>query len=129
MTREEIDFNIKSISDMFIDYINYIDIIDFTDSNEKAFVTSSTLIANSSKSSYTSIQALEEIKKDSLTEFELITKFDTTIYNLCFEIYGIVNGDVFDKIITANDLNAFNRTDIDPNNPIIKKGTKIIYYK
>ena len=127
--REEIDFNIKSINDMFIDYINYIDSISFTDSNEKVYVTSDTLISNTHKSSYTSIQSLEEQKKDSLVEYELITKSDTTIFNLCFEIYNIVDDDVFDKIIVANDLQAFNRTDIDPNNPVIRKGTKIIYYK
>lgn len=129
ITREEIDFNIKAINDMFIAFINHTDSIEFIDSNEKVYVTSNTLISNTHKSSYTSIQYLEEQKKESLIEYELITEFDTTIFNLCFKIYGIVNDDVFDKIIVANDLQAFNRTDIDPNNPVIRKGTKIIYYK
>ena len=129
ITREELDFKIDSINDMFTDYINYIDSLEFTDSNEKVYFTSDTLISNTHKSVYTSIQELEEQKKDSLIEYELITKTDTTIFNLCFEIYGIVDDDIFDKIITANDLQAYNRTDIDPNNPVIRKGTKIIYYK
>jgi hypothetical protein len=129
VTREELDSKITAINEMFIDYIDYIDSISFTDENEKVYVTSETLISNTHKSVYSSVQSLEEQKKDSLLEYELTTKSDTTLFNLCFEIYTVVTDDLFDKLITANDLQAYNRTDIDPNDPIIRKGTKIIYYK
>lgn len=129
MTRSEIEFNIASINEMFLDYIEYVDSIEFIDNNEKEHIISDTLINNTKKSSYSSVQYLEELKQNSLAEFIYTTKIDTTLFNICFEIYGIVDDDNFDKIITANDLQAYNRNDIDPNNPIIKKGTEIIYYK
>jgi hypothetical protein len=129
ITKAEIEFNIESINDMFLEYIEYIDSISFTDSNEREYETSDTLINNVKKASFNSIQYLEELKKDSLTEFILTTKQDTTLFNLCFEIYSVVNDDNFDRLITANDLEAYNRNDINPNSPIIKKGTQIIYYK
>lgn len=114
---------------MLIDYIEYIDSVEYTDINEKEYVTSEIIISNIKKATYNSVQFLEEQKKDSLTEYELITESDTTILNLCFDIYKTVTDDLIEKLIIANDLHAYNRTDIDPNDPIIRKGTKIIYYK
>lgn len=129
ITNVEIEYNIEFINNMFVDYIEYIDSVSYTDTDEKEYTTSETLVSNVKKASFNSIQYLEELKKDSLTEFEYIPTQDTTIFNICFEVYGVVNDETFDKIIIANDLMAYNRLDIDANEPIIKKGTKIIYYK
>lgn len=128
-TKAEIESNIVFINEMYIDYVEYIDSLEYIDSNEKEYTTSNTLVANTQKSSYTSVQYLEELIKDSLTEFTFIPNQDTTLFNICFEVYGVVNDDNFEKLIVANDLATYNRNDIDPNNPIIKKGTPILYYK
>lgn len=128
-TKVELENTITSINDIFLQFIEYIDSLSFTDSNDKEYTTSETLISNTKKSAYSSIQYLEELKKDGLTEFSITPVQDTTIFDLCFLTYKIVNDENIDKLINANDLLAYNRTDIDPNNPIIKKGTKILYYK
>ena len=84
---------------------------------------------NSKRSTYSSIQYIQELKKDSLTEYSISQDQDTTIFDLCFLTYKTVNEENMNKLIIANDLQGINRIDIDPNDPIIKKGTKIIYYK
>lgn len=129
-TRVELDYTIETINSLLYDYIEYVDSLEYTESEtEKEYFTSETILANVKKTAYTSIQQLGEDKKDSLSEYVIIPIQDTTIFNLCFEIYGVVDDETFDKIIIANDLMAFDRTDIDPNDPIIKKGTRILYYK
>ncbi len=128
-TKADIEFTIESINQMYAEYIEYIDSIEFTDTNEKEYVTSDTILSNTKDSSDSSVQYLQELIKDSLTEFTYIPDQDTTLFNICFEVYGQVSDDNFDKIIIANDLATYDRTDIDPNDPIIKKGTKILYYK
>jgi len=127
--RADLDYQIKAISELFDDFIEFNDSIDITDSDEKKYQTSDTLLYNTKVCAISAIQFLEQQKRDSLTEYEYITKQDSTIYNICFEVHGIVNDETMEQLIEANDLFAFNRTDIDPNNPIIKKNTKIIYYK
>jgi len=128
-TKVELKNTINSINELYNQYIAYIDSLVYIDSNNKSYTTSETLIANTKKSTYSSIQYLEVLKKDGLTEFSITPIQDTTIFDLCFLTYKVVNDENIEKLITANDLHAYNRTDIDPNNPIIKKGTKIIYYK
>jgi len=128
-TKVELDYNIHIINLLFFNYIEYIDSLDYIDSNDKQYYTSETLIGNTKKSAYSSIQYIEELKKDGLTEYSIFTVQDTTLFELCFNIYGVVDDDNFDKLITANDLLTYDRLDIDPNNPIIRKGTKITYYK
>lgn len=128
-TKTDIEFQITELTLMYDDFITYNDSINFTDENEKVYVTSDTILSNTKKSSETSIQQLQQEKIDSLIEYELITTEDTTLFNICFEIYGVLTDDNFDQLIVANDFEAFNRTDIDPNDPIIKRGTKLIYYK
>lgn len=128
-TKVELDYNIQIINILFYDYIEYIDSLEYIDSNDKQYFTSETLINSTKKSAYSSIQYIEELKKDGLTEYSIFPIQDTTLFDLCFNVYGVVDDDNFDKLITSNDLMAYNRLDIDPNNPIIRKGTKIIYYK
>jgi hypothetical protein len=128
-TIADIEFKITSINELFDDYITYSDSISFTDENQKQFVTSDTLLFNTRVSKETSIQSLEETKKNSLNEFTLTLTEDTTLYNVCFQAYGVVNDDLFDQLIIANDLTGLNRTDIDPNDPLLRKGMVFIYYK
>lgn len=128
-TIPEINSHIVVLAEMFADFIEYNDSISFTDENQKEYLTSDTLIKNTEKSNYTSIQTLEELKKDGLNEFKHEVKSDTTLLNLCFLLYKQITEDNIDKLIVANDLLAYDRVDIDPNNPIIKKGSQIVYYK
>jgi hypothetical protein len=129
ITKADIEYQITAITELFDEFITYNDSVTFTDSNEKNYVTSDTILYNAKKSSETAIQELEQQKRDSLTEYELTPNQDTTIFNICFAVYGSVTESNMNQLIIANDLHAINRTDIDPNNPIIKKNTKIIYYK
>lgn len=129
INKVELDYNIQIINTLFENYIEYIDLLQYINENEKYYFTSETLISNTKKTAYNSIQYLQELKKDSLKEYYFFPIQDTTLFDLCFSIYGIVNDDNFDKLIISNDLLAYNRIDINPNDPIIKKGTKIIYYK
>lgn len=128
-TIQDIDFQIAALNELYEDFLTHNDSIDITDENQKVYVTTESLLYNTKVCSDTSIQKLEQVKRDSLVEYEYITKEDTTIFNICSTVYKVVNDTNFDMLITANDLDAFNRTDIDPMNPLIKKGTKIIYYK
>lgn len=128
-TIPEINAHIAALNDMFNDFIEYNDSVTFTDQNQQEYITSDTIIKNTEKSTYTAIQSLEEIKKDGLNEFKHLVQSDTTILNLCFILYGQITDANIDKLIVANDLLAFDNTDIDPNNPIILKGQEIIYYK
>lgn len=128
-TLTDIQYQIDFLKELFDDYIQHNDSVSFTDENLKEYVTSDTLLSNTAKSSQTAIQELENEKNNSLIEYEYIVPNDTTIFNICFATYGIVNETNIEQLIDANDLHAFNRTDIDPNDPIIKRGTKILYYK
>jgi hypothetical protein len=128
-TVAEINNQIEILKQMFADYIAYNDGIDFTGENEKIYTTSETLLQNTEKTNYTAIQELEEIRQTSLTERKLTLVSDTTIYNVCFEIYNQITEDLINNLIIANDLGTNNRNDIDPNDPILKKGMVIIYYK
>lgn len=127
--KQDIDFQIKALTALYADFIDYNDSIDFTDTNQNTFVVSDTLLSNTQKVIQTSIQELEKQKRESLIEYNFTPKMDTTLYNLCFELYGVINEDNLVLLIDANDFQGINRTDIDPLNPIIKKNTKIIYYK
>jgi len=128
-TVTELNYQIGVLAQMFEDFIAYNDSISFTDANQKEYVTSDTLVKNTEKANYSAIQELEEIKKNSLNEFVYKTISDTTLLNLCFLLYNIVTDENIDKLIIANDFLAYDRTDIDPNDPIIKKGIEVIYYK
>jgi len=129
MTIPEIDSQIAVLVEMFNDFIAYNDAIAFTDENNKSYITSDTLISNTEISNNTAIQALEELKKDSLTQYVHTVIQDTTIFNLCFELYGEITDENIEKLIIANDFLAYDRTDIDPNSPIIKRGVNVMYYK
>ena len=129
MTIPEINQQITVLTDMFADFIEYNDSVSFTDENQREYITSDTLIANTEKSNYSALESLQELKKDGLNEFKHDVKSETTLLNLCFELYGQITEDNIDKLIVANDLLAFDRIDIDPNNPTILKGSQIIYYK
>ena len=113
---------------MYSDYVEYIDSLYHVDSDQKAYTTLDTLAANVKKTAYTSVQYLETEKKNSLTPYTIALSQDSTLFGLCFLIYGSVNDELIDKLIEANDLLAYNRLDIDPNNPIIPRGTNITYY-
>ncbi len=128
-SKVELDYTINVINTLFYEYIEYIDSLYFIDENNKEYYTSDTLIANTKKSAYSSVQYIEELKKDGLIEYQIFPVSDTTLFNICFEVYGNVDDENFDKLINANDFLAYDRDDIDPNDPVIKKGTKIIYYK
>lgn len=128
-TAQEINSQIAILEQMFADYIEYNDSIDFVGENEEIYNTSSTLLQNTEIANYSAIQELEEIRKNSLIERKTILSNDTTLYNVCFELYGQITEDVIDSLIIANDLGTINRNDIDPNDPILKKGMEIIYYK
>jgi hypothetical protein len=128
-TRADIDYYINFINTMYDDFVEYADSLEYTDSDEKTYSISDTLVENTKKSVYTSLQYLEEQKKNSLQEFSHTVISDTTIIDLCFELYKEVNEENIETLYTANDLYAYNRSDIDPNNPIILKGTVIKYYK
>jgi hypothetical protein len=114
---------------MFEDFIVYNDTVSFTDSDQKEYVTSDTLILNVEKSTNSAIQALQELKKTSLNEYTYTTVEETTLLNLCFFLYGQVTEENIEKLINANDLHAYNRVDVDPVNPIIQRNTLITYYK
>jgi len=129
ITKQDVDFQISSINELYDDFIVYVDSINITDSNELVYVTSDTLLSAVKKCKETSIQSLEEQKRDSLTEYSYTSNSDSTLFNICFEIYGTVNEENIEQLIVANDLQALNRLDINPMNPMIKKNTKIIYYK
>lgn len=129
VTKTDIEYQINALQELYDDFITYNDSISITDTNEKDYVTTDTLLENTQKCAQTSIQELEQQKRDSLVEYEYITTEDTTLFNICFRVHGVVNETNWEQLIVANDLNAFNRTDLDPNNPIIKKNTTIIYYK
>lgn len=129
LLKEDLQYQIDALNDMYDEFIAYNDSIDITDSNEKKFVTSNTLLSATQKCVQTAIQEIEQQKRDSLTEYVYTANQDTTLFNICFEVYKVVNETNIQQLITANDLSAFNRTDIDPNNPVIKKNTNIIYYK
>jgi Txe/YoeB family toxin of Txe-Axe toxin-antitoxin module len=128
-TRVEINNQIGVLNELLEDFISYNDAISFTDSNQKVYVTSDTLVENVKKSNYSAIQALEELKKTSLTQYEYVTQQDTTILNLCFILYGQITEENITKLLEANDFQAFNTLDFDPNDPIIKRETTVIYYK
>jgi hypothetical protein len=125
----DIEYQINILTELYEDYVTYNDSLDIIDENEKLFVVSDTLLANTQKSSETAIQELQQQKENSLKSYNFTTTEATTLFNICFEIYGTVDDDKFQTLIDANDLMAFNRTDIDPLNPIIPKDTLIIYYK
>lgn len=129
VTRTEIDYQISVLVQMLDEYVEYNDSVTFTDENQKEYVTSDTLVKNTERTNYTAIQELEEVKKDSLNEFIYPVIKDTTLLNLCFLLYNKVTDENIDKLIVSNDLLAYDRLDIDPNNPIIEKGTEIIYFK
>jgi hypothetical protein len=129
MTVVEINAQIQAINDMFDDFILYNDSVSFTDSDQKDYVTSDTLLLNVEKSNNSAIQALQELKKSSLNEYTYRVVQDTTLLNLCFFLYGQVTEDSIERLINANDFHAYNRLDIDPIDPVIKKDTIIIYYK
>lgn len=129
MLRSEIDYNINLINTMYDNYVEYVDSVSYTDTDEKVYSISDILIENTKKSVYNSLQYLEEIKKQSLKEYKLTLKEDTTLLNLCFEVYTQVTEENIQKLIDANDLLAYNRNDIDPYNPVLKRGMEIIYYK
>lgn len=128
-TAQDINSHIDILKQMFADYIAYNDSIDFTGENETIYITSDSLLKNVEITNHTAIQELEQIRKSSLTERKLILINDTTLYNICFELYGQITEDLMNNLIVANDLGAINRIDIDPNNPILYKGMEIIYYK
>jgi len=128
-TITDIEYQIKILTELYDEYIAYNDSLDITDENEKVYVVSDTLLANVQKSSDTAIQELHQQKANSLKEYTTTTTEDTTLYNLCFDIYKTVDDDKFDGLYELNDLMAKNRTDIDPLNPIIPKGTLIKYNK
>jgi hypothetical protein len=128
-TVQEINNQIQVLQQMFADYIEYNDSIDFIGENEKIYTTSETLLKNTEITNYTAIQELERIKKASLTERKIKLISNTTLYNLCFDLYGQINDSIIDNLIIANDLGAINRNDIDPNDPILKKDMVIVYYK
>jgi hypothetical protein len=127
--KSEIDFQITSLNELYDEFIAYNDSVSFTDNNQLKYATSDTLLFNTKKCFQTAIQQLEQDKQLSLTEYTYTPKNDTTIINLCYEVFGIVNDTNIDNLITANDLHCLNRKDIDPNSPIIKKNTRIVYYK
>lgn len=129
MTVQEIDNQIQVLQQMFADYIEYNDSIDFIGENEKIYITSETLLKNTEVTNHTGIQGLENIKKTSLTERKFKIISDTTLFNVCFELYGQITEAIIDNLIIANDLGTINRNDIDPNDPILKKDMVIIYYK
>ena len=125
----DIEYQINVLTELYEDYVIYNDSLDITDENEKVYVVSDTLLSNVQISSKTAIQELQQQKNNSLKSYNYTTTEDTTLFNICFEIYGNVDEDEFQTLLDANDLMAFNRTDIDPLNPIIPKNTVIIYYK
>lgn len=129
MLRSEIDYNIDTINSIYDEFIEYVDSVSYTDNDEKEYTITDTLIENTKKSIYNSIQYLEELKKESLTEYSITLIEDSTLLNICFQVYNQVTEENIEKLIDANDLHAYNRNDIDPNSPIIPKGTKIIFYK
>ena len=129
MTIVEINAQIAALYEMFEDFISYSDTISFTDSDHKEYVTSDTLLSNVEKSNNSAIQALQELKKTSLNEYSYTVVQDTTLLNLCFQLYNKVTEENIEKLINANDFQAYNRNDIDPVNPIIRRGTNVIYYK
>jgi hypothetical protein len=129
MTIVEIEAQIKAIYEMYEDFISYNDSISYTDINQKKYVTSDTLLLNTEKSNNSAIQALQELKKTSLNEYKFKVIQDTTLLSLCFQFYNQVTEDNIEKLINANDFQAINRTDIDPVDPIIKRGAIITYYK
>lgn len=128
-TVQEINNQIKILGQMFADYIEYNDSIDFIGENEKIYVTSETLLKNTEITNYTAIQELEKLKKASLTERKIKLISDTTLFNVCFELYGKITEANINNLIIANDLGTINRNDIDPNDPILKKDMVVIYYK
>jgi hypothetical protein len=127
--KSEIEFQITSLNELYDEFIAYNDSVSFTDYNQLKYVTSDTLLFNTKKCFQTAIQQLEQDKQLSLTEYVYTTKIDTTLINICYEVYGIVNDTNIDNLIEANDLMCLNRNDINPNSPIIKKNTRIVYYK
>lgn len=129
MTKADIEYQITVLTEMHSDFIDFNDTVSFTGDYQLEYVTADIILANVQKSSYTAIQELEQQKRDSLIEYEFITASETTLFNICFEIYGVINDDKWESLIEANDLYGLNRTDIDPNSPTIPKNTKIIYYK
>lgn len=129
MTVQEIDSQISALNDMFEDFIAFNDQISFTDNNQKAYVTSDTILDSVEKANNSAIQYLQELKKLSLNEYVYKTNQDTTILNLCFMLYGQITDENVDKIISANDFLCFNTFGPDPNDPIIKKNTLVTYYK
>lgn len=128
-TKTDILYQITELSQMHDDFISYNDSINFTDENQKVYVTTDSLLSNTKVSSETAIQALIIEKQNSLIEYVYIVKNDTTLLNICFDVGLNMTEENIESLIDANDLQAFNRTDIDPNEPIIKRGTEIIYYK
>ncbi len=128
-TAQEIDGQIAILNQMFADYIEYNDSIDVVGTNKEIFNTSSTLLQNTEISNYSAIQELEEIRKNSLIEHETILTNDTTLYNVCFDLYGQITEKIIESLTIANDLGTINRYDLDPNNPILKKDMVIVYYK
>ena len=125
----DINYQIKVLNEEINSFVEYSDSINIFDKDLKQFITSDTLTQNVNKAIYSAIQTLEELKKDSLKEFSYSVISDTTILNLAFELYGQITDENIDKLIIANDFLAYERLDINPLNPIIKKGTEIIYYK
>lgn len=129
MLRSELDYNINFINSMYDDYVEYVDSVSFTDADQKVYAISDTLIENVKRSVYNALQYLEELKKESLKEYKVTLEEDTTLLNLCFEVYTQVTEKNIKKLIDANDLLAYNRSDIDPYNPILPRGLEITYYK
>lgn len=129
LTVQEINNQIQVLQQMFADYIEYNDSIYFIGENEKIYTTSETLLKNTEVTNYTGIQELEQVKKTSLTERKFKIISDTTLFNVCFELYGQITESIINNLIIANDLGTINRNDIDPNDPILKKDMVIIYYK
>lgn len=128
-TAQEIDSQIAVLNQMFADYIAYNDSVDVIGTNEEIYNTSTTLLQNTEVSNYSAIQELEEVRKNSLIEHKTILSNDTTLYNVCSDLYGQITEEIINSLIIANDLGTINRYDIDPNDPILKKDMVIVYYK
>ena len=56
----DIDYAINNLNELYEDFITYNDSLDFTDSDEKVYVISDTLLSNTRKSHETSIHQLQQ---------------------------------------------------------------------
>lgn len=128
-TISEINSQIAAINQLFSDFLNYIDSIEVYSDNLELFVPSQDLISAVDKSIYSSVQTLEQLKKDSLKEAKYTVISDTTIFNLCFLLYKNITKENIERLIVANDLLGYDNAGKEPYSPIVRKGTEIIYYQ